>query len=157
MCHDYRKQFKLDAKIVRIFNTYGPNMAPDDGRVVSNFIIQALDGKPLTVYGSGRQTRSFQYVDDLVVGLVKMMASPKTVAGPVNLGNPAEFTVRELAEKVIRLTKSRSKISYRPLPQDDPKKRRPDISLAKRMLKWQPKVNLEQGLALTVNYFKSRG
>lgn len=155
LCMDYHRKFGTEIKIVRIFNTYGPRMDKNDGRVISNFLVQALSGKPLTVYGTGQQSRSFQYVDDLVKGLVKMMASPKNFQGPVNLGNPNEFTVLELAKKIIRLTKSPSLIAHKPLPQDDPKQRRPDISLAKKHLKWSPKIELNQGLKKTITYFNA--
>ncbi len=152
---DYWRQQGVDIKVVRIFNTYGPKMAADDGRVVSNFIVQALQQKPITIYGNGNQTRSFCYVDDLILGLVKMTNSPKNFVGPVNLGNPGEFTIKELAKKVIWLTNSKSKIIFKLLLQDDPKKRRPDISLAKNKLDWQPKVSLEVGLRKTIDYFKA--
>ena len=151
---DYHRQHNLNIKVARIFNTYGPNMHPSDGRVVSNFIIQALQGKPITVYGDGKQTRSFCYVDDLVDGFIRLMNSPDDFTGPVNLGNPNEFTILELAEKVIKLTKSKSKIVRKPLPEDDPMQRQPDISLAKKQLKWTPKVQLEDGLKDTIKYFK---
>jgi UDP-glucuronate decarboxylase len=151
---DYYRQVKLDIKVARIFNTYGPRMHPNDGRVVSNFIVQALRGEPITVYGKGSQTRSFCYVDDLIEGLVRLMDTEKGFTGPVNLGNPGEFTILELAENVIRLTKSKSKIKYKPLPVDDPRQRQPDITLAKKKLKWIPKVNLEDGLKETIRYFK---
>ncbi|GAB6394436.1 MAG: SDR family oxidoreductase [Bacteroidales bacterium] len=152
---DYHRQNKVDVKIVRIFNTYGPRMRPDDGRVVSNFIIQALKGEDLTVYGDGTQTRSFQYVDDLVEGLAGMMAT-EHFTGPVNLGNPREFTMLELAEQVIRLTGSSSQITFLPLPSDDPKQRKPDIRLAKEKLNgWEPKVSLEEGLNPTIEYFRN--
>jgi len=154
LCMDYHRKFGVDLKIIRIFNTYGPRMFKNDGRVVSNFITQALAGKPLEIYGNGRQTRSFQYVDDLVSGIVKMMASPKTFIGPVNLGNPNEFTIIELAKKVLRLTGSKSKLIYKALPKDDPRQRKPDISLAQKKLKWKPMVNLEAGLSRTIHYFK---
>jgi len=150
---DYHRKYKTDIKIVRIFNTYGSNMDPVDGRVVSNFIIQALQGKNLTVYGQGEQTRSFCYIDDLIDGLYKMMES-KNFLGPVNLGNPREFTVLDLAKKVIKLTDSKSKIVYKPLPQDDPRQRKPDIGLAKKKLNWQPKIELEEGLIKTIEYFR---
>ncbi len=153
LCMDFHRQFNVDIRIARIFNTYGPNMAPDDGRVVSNFIMQALAGKPITVYGTGSQTRSFCFVSDLVDGLIKLMNS--NIATPVNLGNPDEFTIKELAEKVISLTKSKSKIVYKPLPQDDPKQRKPDITLAKSKLKWSPEVALTEGLKKTIGYFKT--
>ncbi len=152
---DYWRQYKLDIRIVRIFNTYGPNMLPNDGRVVSNFIVQALRGEDITIYGDGRQTRSFQYIDDLIEGMVKMMNNNKNFIGPVNLGNPDEFNIKELAEKIIKLTDSKSKIVYKELPLDDPKKRQPDISLAKEKLDWDPKINLEEGLLRTINYFKT--
>ena len=151
---DYHRQHKLDIKVARIFNTYGPRMHPDDGRVVSNFIVQALRGNPITVYGKGNQTRSFCYVDDLIDGLIRMMGSERGFTGPVNLGNPVEFTILELAEKVIKLTKSRSRIRYKPLPQDDPRQRQPDIALAKKRLKWKPTVALEDGLKETIRYFR---
>ncbi len=151
---DYYRQHKLKIKVARIFNTYGPRMHPNDGRVVSNFIIQALKGKPLTVYGNGKQTRSFCYVDDMIEGFVKFMNSSDDFIGPVNLGNPDEFAILELAEKVIKLTKSKSKILFKPLPEDDPVQRQPDIKLAKKKLKWQPRVTLEDGLKETVAYFK---
>ncbi|OQX08540.1 MAG: NAD-dependent dehydratase [Desulfobulbaceae bacterium A2] len=150
---DYNRQHNLDIKVIRIFNTYGPNMHPGDGRVVSNFIVQALKNEPLTVYGNGSQTRSFCYVDELVDGMVRMMRSSAGFTGPVNLGNPAEFTILELARKVIELTGSRSKIDFRPLPQDDPTQRRPDISLAREQLGWEPRIALEEGLQRTIPYF----
>lgn len=152
---DYWRQHKLEIKVGRIFNTYGPRMHPNDGRVVSNFIMQALQNEPITVYGDGTQTRSFCYVDDLIEAFVRFMASPSEFTGPVNLGNPTEFTVRELAEKVVSLTGSRSEIVYRDLPVDDPKQRKPDISLAKKELGWEPKVKLENGLQKTINYFEN--
>jgi len=151
---DYRRQNGLRIKIVRIFNTYGPRMAIDDGRVVSNFIVQALRGQDITVYGDGSQTRSFCYCDDLIDGIIRMMDTPDEVVGPVNLGNPSEFTIFELAENVIRLTGSTSRIVFRPLPQDDPAQRRPDIARAERLLSWQPRVPLAEGLANTVAYFR---
>ncbi len=150
---DYHRQHGIKIKIIRIFNTYGPRMHPNDGRVVSNFIIQALQNKPITVYGDGSQTRSFQYIDDLIEGTVRMMNSPDDFTGPVNIGNPEEFTILELAKLVIELTGSRSKIVHLPLPQDDPKQRRPDITLAKKKLGWQPKVPLVEGLKKTIEYF----
>lgn len=153
---DYARQYGTNIRVVRIFNTYGPNMAPNDGRVVSNFIIQALKGERITVYGEGRQTRCFCYVDDMVEALIRMMNNSKGFAGPVNLGNPVEMTVTELAEKIIRLTDSSSSLEYRELPQDDPTRRKPDISLAKKMLGWEPKVSLEDGLKETISYFKIR-
>jgi UDP-glucuronate decarboxylase len=152
---DYHRQHKLRIKVARIFNTYGPRMHPADGRVVSNFIMQALQNEPITIYGDGSQTRSFCYVDDLVAGLIGLMESGPEITGPINIGNPNEFTVRELAEQVIRLTNSRSKIVEAPLPQDDPKQRQPDISKAKRDLGWEPSVQLEQGLVKTIDYFRN--
>jgi UDP-glucuronate decarboxylase len=150
---DYHRRHKLPIKVARIFNTYGPRMHPEDGRVVSNFIVQALRGEPITIYGDGSQSRSFCYVDDLVEGFVRLMKSAPDFLGPVNLGNPDEFTMIELAEVVLRITGSRSKLVRRPLPQDDPKRRQPDISLARGALGWQPTVKLEQGIAKTVAYF----
>jgi len=152
---DYHKQNNVKIKIIRIFNTYGPKMHPNDGRVVSNFIVQALKNRNITVYGEGNQTRSFQYVDDLVDGMIKMMGSPESFTGPVNIGNPYEFTILELAEKVIKLTGSKSKIIYQPLPSDDPMMRKPDITLAKKELDWSPKVSLDEGLIKTIEFFKS--
>ncbi len=151
---DYHRQHGLEIKVARIFNTYGPRMHPNDGRVVSNFIIQALSGNDITVFGTGAQTRSFCYVDDLVEGFLRLMASPADVTGPVNLGNPVEFTIRELAELVIRKTGSRSRIIELPLPADDPQQRRPDISTAKASLGWDPTVPLEEGLDRTIAYFR---
>jgi UDP-glucuronate decarboxylase len=152
---NYHKQNDVKIKIIRIFNTYGPRMHPNDGRVVSNFIVQALSNKPITIYGDGKQTRSFQYVDDLVEGMIRMMATPLDVTGPVNIGNPGEFTMLELADKIIALTGSKSKIEFYPLPEDDPIQRKPDISLAKSVLNnWEPKINLENGLIKTIEYFK---
>jgi len=150
---DYYRQHRLKIKVVRIFNTYGPRMHPNDGRVVSNFIMQALKNKPITVFGEGTQTRSFCYVDDMVEGLIKMMASKDEFLGPVNLGNPHEITIIELAEKIIDLTGSKSKIIFKKLPQDDPVRRKPDITLAKTELGWEPKVSLEEGLLKTIKYF----
>jgi UDP-glucuronate decarboxylase len=151
---DYYIQNKVKIKIIRIFNTYGPRMHPNDGRVVSNFIVQALQNKDITVYGEGQQTRSFQYVDDLVEGMIRLMASPDDFTGPVNIGNPGEFTIMELAEKVIALTGSRSKIIKLPQPPDDPMMRKPDITLAKKELNWKPTIQLEEGLLKTIDYFK---
>ncbi len=150
---DYYRQHRTDIRVARIFNTYGPRMHPDDGRVVSNFIVQALKGKPLTIYGDGSQTRSFCYVSDLVDGLVRLMAA-EDLTGPVNLGNPRESSIRELAETVIAMTGSKSKLVEKPLPEDDPMQRCPDIGLAKKKLKWQPRVTLEDGLERTIAYFK---
>ena len=150
---DYHRQLGVDIKVIRIFNTYGPNMNPDDGRVVSNFIVQALKGEDITIYGSGEQTRSFCYVDDLVEGMYRMMNSRAGFTGPVNLGNPGEFTMLELAEKIIDLTGSRSKIVHEPLPQDDPTQRKPVIELAKKELGWEPGIRLEEGLERTIAYF----
>ena len=149
---DYHRQNKVDIKIIRIFNTYGPNMAPNDGRVVSNFIIQALKNNDITVYGKGDQTRSFQYIDDLIQAMCKMM-DKESFIGPVNIGNPKEFTIRELAELIIELTGSRSKIVCRDLPSDDPVRRNPNISLARKELNWEPVVNLREGLVSTISYF----
>jgi UDP-glucuronate decarboxylase len=154
MFMDYHQQNKVKIKIVRIFNTYGPKMHPNDGRVVSNFIVQALKNEDITVYGEGLQTRSFQYIDDLVEGMVRMMNSPDRFIGPVNIGNPHEFTVLELAELVIKLTGSKSKIIYQPLPSDDPMMRKPDITLAQKELGWKPQVELEQGLKETIEFFE---
>ncbi|MBD3248766.1 NAD-dependent epimerase/dehydratase family protein [Candidatus Woesearchaeota archaeon] len=151
---DYKRENNVDIRIARIFNTYGPNMAKEDGRVVSNFIIQALNNYPITVYGDGSQTRSFQYITDLIKGLYSLM-NKENFTGPVNLGNPDEFTILELAEKVIEKTNSSSKITYKPLPEDDPLQRKPDITLAKEKLDWQPKIKLEQGLKETIEYFKN--
>jgi UDP-glucuronate decarboxylase len=151
---DYHRQHGLPVKVARIFNTYGPSMQPDDGRVVSNFIVQALRGEPLTVFGDGAQTRSFCYVDDLVTGLIALMGAPAGVIGPVNLGNPAEFTMLELARQVLALTGSTAPLEYRPLPADDPARRRPDISRARQLLGWEPEVDLADGLKLTVEYFR---
>ncbi|MGA3015098.1 MAG: UDP-glucuronic acid decarboxylase family protein [Bacteroidales bacterium] len=152
---NYHKQNNVRIKIVRIFNTYGPRMHPSDGRVVSNFIVQALKGEEITIYGDGTQTRSFQYVDDLIEGMIRMMNTREEFTGPVNLGNPVEFTIMELAEKVIQMTNSKSKIVRMPLPPDDPTQRQPDIRLAKRELNWEPKIPLEEGLKKTIEYFAS--
>jgi UDP-glucuronate decarboxylase len=151
---DYHRQHKLKIRVARIFNTYGPRMHPNDGRVVSNFILQALRGQDITIYGEGTQTRSFCYVDDLVDGLMRLMNSPDEITGPINLGNPIEMTISELAGKVVELTGSPSKIVFRPLPQDDPLQRRPDIRLAREKLGWEPKVSLEEGLRETIAYFR---
>lgn len=153
---DYHRQEKVDIKVIRIFNTYGPNMDVNDGRVVSNFIVQALRGEDITVYGSGEQTRSFCYVDDLVEGMYRMMNSREDFTGPVNLGNPGEFTMLELADKVIRLTGSKSKIVHKPLPQDDPVQRKPVIDLAEKELGWRPEIMLEEGLIKTIEYFRKQ-
>jgi len=150
---DYHRQHNLKIKVVRIFNTYGPRMHPEDGRVVSNFIVQALQGIPITLYGDGTQTRSFCYVDDLIEGFIRFMQSENSVTGPINMGNPVEFTIAELAEKVIQLTGSKSKIIYEPLPADDPRQRQPDISKAKNQLDWEPVISLDQGLIKTIKYF----
>ena len=152
---DYHRQNKVNIRVVRIFNTYGPKMHPNDGRVVSNFIVQALANKDITVYGDGTQTRSFCYVDDLIEGLIRMMNGPDELIGPVNLGNPDEFKILELAEMVISLTGSRSRIIFEPLPQDDPLQRQPDITLAETKLGWKPKINLEEGINKTIEYFSS--
>ena len=151
---DYWRQFKTRIKVIRIFNTYGPKMNPEDGRVVSNFIMQALRGEDITIYGTGKQTRSFCYVDDLVDGIIKTMNTPEDFTGPVNLGNPGEFTMLELAEKVLSFTNSKSKLVFKELPSDDPKQRRPDISKAKDKLNWEPKIKLDDGLKSTIEYFK---
>lgn len=155
LCVDFRRMRGVEAKIIRIFNTYGPNMDAGDGRVVSNFIVQALQNKPVIVYGKGLQTRSFQYVDDLIDGILKVMAK-KNFYGPINLGNPGEFTIMELAERVIKLTGSKSKIAHKPLPPDDPKQRRPNIALAREVLGWEPKVVLSEGLKRTIAYFRGK-
>ncbi|WPL17678.1 dTDP-glucose 4,6-dehydratase [Thiorhodovibrio winogradskyi] len=154
---DYHRQHGLPVRVVRIFNTYGPNMHPGDGRVVSNFIVQALKNKDITIYGDGCQTRSFQYVDDLIEGMVRMMDNTENFTGPVNLGNPGEFTMNDLARKVLALIpESTSNIIYQPLPQDDPKQRRPDIALAKEKIDWEPKIGLEEGLMETIEYFRDK-
>jgi UDP-glucuronate decarboxylase len=150
---DYRRQHNLKIKVARIFNTYGPRMHPNDGRVVSNFIVQALSGEPITVYGAGSQTRSFCFIDDLVEGFLRFMETPDSFTGPLNLGNPSEFTILELAEKVIEMTNSRSEIVFRSLPVDDPVRRQPDISLARQVINWEPKIKLEAGLQRTIEYF----
>ena len=151
---DYHRQNGVKIKIVRIFNTYGPRMSTNDGRVVSNFIVQALKGEDITIYGDGSQTRSFQYVDDLIEGMVRMMNTEDSFIGPVNIGNPGEFTMLGLAEKIIDLTNSKSKLVFMPLPKDDPKQRKPDITLAKEKLDWEPKIKLEEGLKRTIQYFE---
>lgn len=151
---DYWRQHGLEIKVVRIFNTYGPRMHPNDGRVVSNFIVQALRGEDITIYGDGSQTRSFCYVDDMIEGFVRMMASPANMTGPVNIGNPGEFTIRELAETVLEMVGSRSRLVMKPLPQDDPMQRQPDIAVARTALNWTPKVQLEEGLTKTIDYFR---
>jgi len=151
---DYHRQHRMRIKVARIFNTYGPRMHPNDGRVVSNFVIQALKGEPITIYGDGSQTRSFCFVDDLVDGLMRLMASPDSETGPINLGNPAENTILELAQKVIAMTGSKSHIEMRPLPSDDPRQRNPDISKARKILQWEPKVSLDKGLEKTIAYFR---
>jgi UDP-glucuronate decarboxylase len=150
---DYHRQHALAIKVMRIFNTYGPRMLPNDGRVVSNFIVQALQGKPITIYGDGRQTRSFCFVDDLIDGAVRLFATPKEVTGPINIGNPHEFTMIELAQKVLALTGSKSQLVFEPLPRDDPKQRQPDITQARNVLNWQPTIELEEGLKRTISYF----
>jgi len=153
---DYYRQHATDIRVIRIFNTYGPNMHPNDGRVVSNFIVQALKNEDITIYGNGSQTRSFQYIDDLVEGMIRMMNNKEKFIGPVNIGNPDEFTIHELAEKVLKLIpESRSKIIYKDLPSDDPRQRKPDISLAKAKLGWEPKIKLEEGLKKTIEYFRN--
>ena len=150
---DYYRQNKVNIRVVRIFNTYGPRMHPNDGRVVSNFIVQALSNRDITVYGDGKQTRSFCYVDDLIEGMIRMMDGPDDFVGPVNLGNPGEFSILELAEMTVKMTGSRSKIIFKPLPQDDPLQRQPDITLAREHLEWEPEVGLEEGLVRTIEYF----
>ncbi len=152
---DYRRQHNLEIKVARIFNTYGPRMHPNDGRVVSNFILQALRGEPITIYGDGNQTRSFCYVDDLIDGFLRLMETEAHVTGPVNLGNPVAFTIRELAEKVIAMTGARSQLTFEPLPTDDPMQRQPDISVAKEVLDWEPTVHLDEGLKRTIGYFRN--
>jgi len=151
---DYYRQHNLDIKVARIFNTYGPRMHPNDGRVVSNFIVQALKGEDITIYGDGQQTRSFCYVDDMIEGFIRLMNSVDTLTGPVNLGNPGEYTMLELAETILKLSKSSSKVIYKPLPQDDPRQRQPDIALAQKTMGWTPHVNLEDGLKETIDYFR---
>lgn len=151
---DYHRQHNLEIKVLRIFNTYGPRMRENDGRVVSNFIVQALAGKNITIYGDGLQTRSFCYVDDLIDGLIKMMDSPSEITGPINIGNPSEFTIKDLAENILRIVGGKSKLVFLTLPQDDPKQRQPDITLAMNTLNWEPKVNLELGLQKTIDYFQ---
>tara|TARA_B110000196_G_C21100610_1_gene642421 strand:- start:152 stop:1114 length:963 start_codon:yes stop_codon:yes gene_type:complete len=152
---DYYRQYNLRIKVARIFNTYGPNMQPNDGRVVSNFIMQALQDKPITIFGDGSQTRSFCYVDDLIEAFFRLMDSPDDFTGPINIGNPVEFRIMELAEKVIKLTDSKSKLVYEKLPDDDPIQRQPDINLAKEKLGWEPKIHLEEGLVMTIHYFEN--
>jgi UDP-glucuronate decarboxylase len=152
---DYHRQHQLEIKVVRIFNTYGPFMHPNDGRVVSNFIVQALRGQDITIYGDGSQTRSFCYVDDLIEGFVRMMATPREITGPFNMGNPIEFTIKELAETVLQMVGGKSNLVFQPLPQDDPKQRRPNITLARENLGWEPKVMLNEGLEKTVSYFRT--
>lgn len=154
LCMDYHREHNVDIRIIRIFNTYGPRMHPQDGRVVSNFIVQALEGKPITIYGDGSQTRSFCFVDDLVRGMIALMDQTQTM-GPVNVGNPGEFSMKQLAEQVIALTNTSSTIEYKPLPQDDPKQRQPDITLAKQVLGWQPTIELTEGLTKTIEYFRN--
>lgn len=152
---DYYRQHGVLVKIIRIFNTYGPNMLTDDGRVISNFVVQALLDKDITIYGDGKQTRSFQYIDDLVEGMIRMMATEDHFTGPVNIGNPCEFSIFELAQKILELTCSHSNIIFEPLPHDDPRQRRPDITLAREKLDWEPHIHLEEGLMKVIDYFKS--
>jgi UDP-glucuronate decarboxylase len=152
---DYWRQYELEIKVMRIFNTYGPRMHERDGRVVSNFIVQALKGEPITIHGDGSQTRSFCYVDDLIDAMVQMMNTPPDITGPINVGNPGEYCMLELAENVLKLTGGKSTIQFLPLPQDDPKQRQPDITLAKRVFNWEPKIGLEEGLRRTIDYFKA--
>lgn len=156
LCMDYYRQHGVQVKIIRIFNTYGPKMLPDDGRVISNFVVQALKGEDITIYGDGQQTRSFQYVDDLIEGMMRMMRTENGFTGPVNIGNPREFTMLQLAELVLKQTGSKSKLVFKPLPHDDPRQRRPDITLAQSKLDWQPTVPLEDGLLKVIEYFKSK-
>jgi len=151
---DYLRQHNLKIKVARIFNTYGPRMLPNDGRVISNFIVQALKGEDITVYGDGSQTRSFCYVDEMIDGLIKLMNSPEDFTGPVNLGNPVEFSILQIAEKIIELTNSKSKIIFKELPSDDPRQRQPDITLARKVLNWEPTIHLEDGLQKTIKYFR---
>ena len=151
---DYHRQNDVRVKIIRIFNTYGPRMLPNDGRVVSNFVLQALNNEDITIYGDGTQTRSFQYIDDLIEGMIRMMETEDDFTGPVNLGNPNEFSIQELAEKIIAMTGSPSKIVFKSLPNDDPKQRQPDITLAKKKLGWEPTIELEDGLSRMIEYFK---
>ena len=153
---DYWRQHRLPIKVVRIFNTYGPRMHPNDGRVVSNFVMQALRGEDITIYGDGQQTRSFCYVDDLIEAMIRVMATPEDFTGPINIGNPTEFTIRELAEQVLSLTGSRSRLVFKPLPIDDPKQRQPDIALAKKTIDWSPSVALKDGLEKTISYFRTQ-
>jgi UDP-glucuronate decarboxylase len=155
LCFDYHRQHGVRIKVARIFNTYGPYMDSNDGRVVSNFIVQALNGEDITVYGDGQQTRSFQYIDDLVEGLIRLMNSRSEFIGPVNIGNPNEFTILELAQQIIKQTKSKSNIVFKEIPQDDPMQRQPDISLAKKELNWRPNIELIEGLESTISFFKS--
>ena len=155
LCFDYRRQYGVDTRVIRIFNTYGPRMAVGDGRVVSNFVVQALSGKDITIYGEGQQTRSFCFVSDLVDGIYRMLSSKEVIDAPINLGNPNEFSMMELAHTVLKLTGSKSKIVYRDLPLDDPRQRKPDITRANEVLKWAPKIELEQGVSQTIDYFKS--
>ena len=152
---DYYRQHGVLVKIIRIFNTYGPNMLTDDGRVISNFVVQALQDKDITIYGDGKQTRSFQYIDDLVEGMMRMMATEDHFTGPVNIGNPCEFSIFELAQKILELPRSHSNIIFEPLPHDDPRQRRPDITLAREKLDWEPHIHLEEGLTKVIDYFKS--
>ncbi len=153
---DYHRQHKLEIKVIRIFNTYGPRMHPNDGRVVSNFIVQALKNEDITIYGDGSQTRSFCFVDDLIDGMIEMMRTPDEFTGPINLGNPVEFQIGELARKILTLTGSRSRLVFKPLPEDDPKQRKPDISLARKQLSWSPKISLDDGLIRTIDYFNQQ-
>lgn len=156
ICFDYNRQMKTRIKVIRIFNTYGINMEVNDGRVVSNFIVQALQNEDITIYGDGKQTRSFCYVDDLIEGIIKMMNTDDNITGPINIGNPGEYTVKELADFIVKKTNSKSKIIYKNLPKDDPIKRKPDITLAKTILNWEPKIALSEGLDKTIKYFKSK-
>lgn len=156
LCFDYKREYGLDVRVIRIFNTYGPNMAVDDGRVVSNFIVQALRNEPITIYGNGNQTRSFCYVSDLITAIYSLMNLSMPLASPINIGNPTEYKMVELAQKIVRITKSKSKITFLPLPLDDPKQRKPDITLVRQILDWSPQIDLESGLGLTVDYFRKK-
>jgi UDP-glucuronate decarboxylase len=156
LCFDYKRQYNVDSRVIRIFNTYGPNMSIDDGRVVSNFIVQAIRGEPITIYGDGQQTRSFCYVSDLVDGIYKLLMLSGKVDSPINLGNPNEITMIELAKKIIELTNSKARIVYEKLPLDDPRNRRPDISLANNILNWKPEIDINQGISLSIDYFRKK-
>jgi UDP-glucuronate decarboxylase len=156
ICYEFNKEFNIDVRVIRIFNTYGPFMDPNDGRVITNFINQALKNEDITIYGNGSQTRSFQYIDDLIKGIEKMMDLEQPTFGPINMGNPEEFTIKELAELILQLIQTKSKMVYKDLPKDDPMQRRPDITEARNILNWGPKINLQEGLAKTIEYYKSK-